>query len=133
MKKTLGINHLAGSLDIINALLALIFYPVILIVGFGTDDPYTEFQSGLVVLGTLLFYLIFFGAGLVIHIIGLVKSKKAGVSITGHILGILGTGCFLIAGLILAIPDVILLILAAIFTFIQKNVNHYPETSTLDQ
>lgn len=59
--------------------------------------------------------------GVVLHIVALIQSKKAGISIVGHVLGIIGNGLFLLT-MLLALPSFILLILSAVFTLMQKNV-----------
>lgn len=119
MKKKLGINILAGVVDIINAFLITISWAVVLTSAIGEA---AAGGSGHVTGGVGAFFYIAVGIGLVIHIVALVKSKKAGISIVGHILGIIGTACFLFT-MLLAFPALVLVILAAIFTLIQKNVN----------
>ena len=61
------------------------------------------------------------GVGLVLHIIGLVQSKKNGISIVGHVLGVVSYGVFLMS-IAFALPAFVLLILASVFTLMQKNI-----------
>lgn len=117
-KTTLGINTTAAILDIINAILFTTSWFVITFMAFsesfsGGDGSQTS--------GVGTFFYVMAGIGLIIHIIGLVKSKKAGISIVGHILGIIGCTCFALTAL-LAFPAIVLLIIASVFCFRQTSV-----------
>ena len=114
--KKLGINTSAGILDIVNTILAATSWFVIGFAALGEVGG-AEGATG----GAAMFYYIFMGIGLVLHIIGLLKSRKAGISITGHILGIIGTGVFLLSPA-LALGTFVLLIIAAVFTLKQTPV-----------
>ena len=56
--------------------------------------------------------------GVVLNIIALIKSKKAGISLIGPILGIIGSGLFGLTAA-MAFPDLIILIIATVFTMLQ--------------
>ena len=70
------------------------------------------------------FALCFALAGLILHIVALVKSKKANISLTGNILGIIANAIVLVLGLLLAFPAMVLSILSAVFTLRQKQVEN---------
>ncbi|KRK85483.1 hypothetical protein [Loigolactobacillus coryniformis] len=114
--KKLGINTAAGILDIINTILVATSWFVIGFAAIGEAGGAKGATSG-----AATFYYIFVGVGLILHIIGLLKSRKAGISITGHILGIIGTGIFLLSPA-LALGTFVLLIIAAVFTLKQSPV-----------
>ncbi|WP_429970826.1 transporter [Fructilactobacillus sp. Tb1] len=59
--------------------------------------------------------------GLVLNVWSLVQSKKHQISIVGPILGIIGSGIFAL-GSIMAFPAMVLLIIACVFSFMQKPV-----------
>ncbi|MBC1546687.1 hypothetical protein LAX75_10215 [Listeria cossartiae] len=116
--KKLGINTTAAIFDIINAILFTTSWFVITFMAFsesfaGGDGSQTS--------GVGTFFYVMAAVGLIIHIIGLVKSRKVGISIIGHILGIIGCACFVITSL-LAFPAIVLLIIASVFCFRQKPV-----------
>ena len=119
-KKKLGINTAGGIIDIIGAVLYLAAIFVLVgaavneAIGSGTDGS-TEALA--------VFFIIFAVVGLVLHIIGLVQSKKANIKITGHVLGIIGHGIYVLFGVFLSWAAMILCILAAIFTLMQKPVS----------
>lgn len=66
------------------------------------------------------FALCFALVGLILHIVALVKSKKAHISLTGNILGIIANAIVFVLGLLFAFPAMVLLILSAVFTLRQK-------------
>lgn len=91
----------------------------------------TEISYGSVELlddqATLLFLFLILGfffmiAALVLHIIGIVQSKRAGISVVGHVLGIVGVGVNVLTFSIFSFVSIILFILAGIFCLLQKNV-----------
>lgn len=116
LKKKLKINTTSGIVDIVNAVLVSISWVVVL--GVAVDEANAGGSS---TVGTASFFYIMAGVGLVLHIIGLIKSKKNGISIVGHVLGIVGCGVFLMS-IAFALPAFVLLILSAVFTLMQKNV-----------
>ncbi|MFD1901725.1 transporter [Enterococcus termitis] len=117
MEKTkLPINLYAGILDIINAVLVALSW---LILGTAFLGELAG-VSGSVSITSLLVYGVI-ATGLALHIVGLIQSRKAGISIVGHILGVIAAGLFLLT-MFLALPSFILFILSAVFTLIQKNV-----------
>ena len=127
VKDKLAINVVAGIFAIISALVA-IFYNVSLwgtvaadMAGvFVTDHEY-------VVLVLILVLLVIFALiSLVLHIVGLVQSKKNGISILGHVLGIVASAIVLITFTFLSFISILLYILAAVFAFIQKKVPKTP-------
>lgn len=116
MKKKLKINVASGIMDIVNSVLVAVSWFVVL---FSAVDEATGGGSSTV--GSATFFYVMAGVSLVLHVIGLVKSKKVGISITGHILGIVASGVFLFS-IALALPSMVLFILASVFTLMQKNV-----------
>ena len=115
-KNKLTINTVTGIFAIINVIV-LSFYNTFLLTGYEG----TEAES--IMLGLLLFtILLMMIAALVLHIVGLVKSKKHGISIVGHILGIIGAAITLLTFTLLSVISIILFLLAAIFILQQKNV-----------
>jgi hypothetical protein len=118
MKTKLQINVWTGVIDIINAFLIMISWFVVL---FSAVGEAATGGNGHVTGGVGTFFYICVGIGLALHIVALIKSKKAGISIVGHVLGIIGTAAFLLT-MLLAFPAFVLVVLAAIFTLIQKNV-----------
>ena len=117
VKTKLKINTASGIVDIVNTVLVAMSWFVVL---FSAVDEATGGESSTT--GSASFFYVAVGVGLVLHIIGLVKSKKVGISITGHILGIVGSGLFLFS-MAFALPTFVLLILSSIFTLMQKNVD----------
>lgn len=116
MKRKLKINMAVGIADIVMAFLILISWFAVFVAAFGDVASGTHATGGV---GS--FFYICAGIMLFFHIFALIKSKKTGISIVGHVLGIIGMGCFLLT-MFLAFPAFILAILAAIFTLMQKNV-----------
>ena len=108
----LTINTVAGVLAIINVMV-IAFYNMYLL----------SLTSNYLMLGLLAIAIILLMiTALVIHIIGLVNSKKHGIPITGHILGIIGAAIVLLTLTILSFLSIILFFIAAIIIFTQKNV-----------
>ncbi|GIN85800.1 hypothetical protein J6TS2_21860 [Heyndrickxia sporothermodurans] len=118
MKRKLKINVFAGIFDIINAFLIMISWAVVLFAAVGEA---VSNGDGHITGGVGGFFYFMVAIGLILHIIGLVKSKKSGISIVGHVLGIIGCACFIIT-MVLALPAFVLVLLAAIFTLLQKNI-----------
>lgn len=117
MKRKLSINVAAGIVDIVMAVLIMVSWFAVITAAVGDAATGSHATGGV---GT--FFYICAAIVLILHIIALVKSRKAGISIVGHVLGIVGMGCFLLT-MILALPAFVLAILAAIFTLMQKNVS----------
>ena len=116
LKKKLKINNAAGIVDIVNAVLVSVSWIVVL--GAAVDEANAGGSS---TVGTASFFYIMVGVGLVLHNIGLVQSKKNGISIICHVIGIVGCGVFLMS-IAFALPAFVLLTLAAVFTLMQKNI-----------
>jgi len=122
-KSKLAINIVAGIFAAINvvvlALYTVFFWNLIISATTTvlTDNEYA--MIGLAVIGVFGLMI----TSLVLHIVGLVQSKKHGISVVGHVLGLVGVGITLITVTMLSFVSIILLFLAAIFTLIQKNVN----------
>lgn len=113
----LKINIIAGIFDII----ASIVYLIAPIIGIGTafSEAFEATEAGSTesfVTGFMLFALM----GLILHILALFKSKKANISNTGNILGIIANAIVLVLGILLAFPAMVLSILSAVFTLKQK-------------
>lgn len=111
----LKINTWTAIDDVINIIFA--FCSWFLIIGAAFSDDGGSNASSMA--GFLSIIAII---GLILNIIALVKSKEAGLSIAGQILGIIGNALFVL-GAILALPTLVLLILACVFTLMQKPVN----------
>ena len=121
-KNKLAINTAAGILAAINAIILTFYNPFLL-------SGYEGTEAASIMLGLLIFIiLLLMIVALVLHIIGLVRSKKHGISIVGHILGIIGALVTLLTITILSLISIILFFLSAIFTLRQKNVR---QSSTL--
>ena len=112
-KRKSAINIVAGVLDIILSLLALSSIPAILGEAFSEDGNASAMAT---------FIIIAMVIGIIIHVIGLIINKKLGISIVGHILGIVGCSIYAVFGALMFIATLVLLILACIFTFMQKNI-----------
>jgi hypothetical protein len=117
LKKKLSINLATGIVDIVMAVLIMVSWFAVITAAVGDAAAGTHATGGV---GT--FFYICAAIVLVLHIIALVKSRKAGISIVGHVLGIVGMGCFLLT-MFLALPAFVLAILAAVFSLMQKNVS----------
>lgn len=109
--KKLGINTAAGVLDIIASI--TYFFAIFIIVG-------EVLSSGTG--GSATVILLFGVVCLAVHIYAMIKSKQAGMKTTGHILGIVGHGLYVVLGALMGIPAMILCILAAVFTLINNKV-----------
>ena len=123
--KKLTLNNVAGFFAVLNVVV-LTFYNIFFWrlvmdeINFGSLGP-TETQFAM--LGLFIFLLFALTiATLVLHIVGIVQSKKHGISITGHVLGLVGVGITILSVTIFSIVSIILFLLAAIFSFMQKNV-----------
>ena len=115
----LNINTWAGIFDIV----ASVFYLVGPFMGIGVaiSEAFDVAATGSsLAFGS--FALCFALAGLILHIVALVKSKKANISLTGNILGIIANAIVLVLGLLFAFPAMVLSILSAVFTLKQKQV-----------
>ncbi|MCO7125005.1 hypothetical protein NIE88_04345 [Sporolactobacillus shoreicorticis] len=65
-----------------------------LVVRFSAIGEAVSGGKGHITGGIGTFFYICAGIGLVLHIIALIKSKKAGISIVGHVLGIVAVHAF---------------------------------------
>ncbi|MCL2865063.1 MAG: hypothetical protein FWE25_05920 [Lachnospiraceae bacterium] len=103
----LKINLVAGIVSFVNAVMLIgigiyVAYSTVNMTLRVLTDPFSmmNYPFGMsreytLILGALLLLsLLPLGAGLTLHIIGLVQSKKVGISIVGHILGIIGSAVF---------------------------------------
>lgn len=120
MNNKLKINTAAGILDIIGSVLYLIapFALVDNAIGEAVGGAEEGSTSGLATV-----FMIFAIATLIVHIVAFVKSKKVAISNVGNTLGIIGHALYVLLGIFMAIPALVLSILAAIFTLRQKNLN----------
>lgn len=96
----LKINTWAGIFDIVASVFYLVGFSVAISEAF---DGAADFSSAF---GT--FALCFTLVGLILHIVALVKSKKANISLTGNILGIITNAIILVLGLLFAFPAMVL-------------------------
>lgn len=121
----LKINTAAGTFDIVNTILVAFSWVIVLLSGINksTVTAHTVTGTSSLSSSTAIFFYVMLGIGLILHIVGLIQSKKADISITGHVLGIIGCGLFLLS-MIFALPTFILLILAAIYTLKQAPAKH---------
>jgi len=127
VKDKLTINIVAGIFAIISAIV-VIFYNIAL---WGT--AIADVTGGIVTEGDylmiglwLILLIVFAIISLVLHIVGLVQSKKNGIAISGHVLGIVASAVIFVTLTFLSIISVVLYALAAIFTIIQKKVQQSP-------
>ncbi len=111
--KKLGINTAAGVLDIIASI--VYFLAIFILVGSAIEEGFTTGQtSGTETMRNIL--LVFAAVCMVLHIVGLVQSKKVGIKLTGNILGIIGHAIYLLLGAALGWVAMILTIISAVFT-----------------
>ncbi len=113
--KGLGINKAAGILDIIASV--MYFLAIFIIVGAAVNDVVSNGDvelTGAQVFGYVM--LGFAAVCVVLHIVGLVQSKKAGMKLTGNILGIIGHAIYFLFGAAFGWVAMILTILSAVFT-----------------
>ena len=111
--KKLGINTAAGVLDIIASI--VYFLAIFVLVGSAIEEGFTTGQtSGTETMRNIL--LVFAAVCMVLHIVGLVQSKKVGIKLTGNILGIIGHAIYLLLGAALGWVAMILTIISAVFT-----------------
>ncbi|QNQ80350.1 transporter [Lactobacillus sp. PV034] len=110
----LKINTWTGILDIVNCVLFAVSWFVI----FGTAFSDTM-NHGNATTPTAVFFYAMAWAGVALNIVALVRSKKVGISITGPVLGIIGSALFGVTAL-LAFPALVVLIIAAVFTMMQR-------------
>lgn len=114
MKNKLKINIWTGILDIINIILVACSWFVI-----GTTAFADAFGGTNVTNGVGDFFYLMLWIGVAINIWALIASRKHHISITGPVLGIIGSALFGCTA-ILALPSFIILIIAAVFTFMQR-------------
>ncbi|APU72351.1 MerC domain-containing protein [Companilactobacillus crustorum] len=112
----LKINIWTGIMDIINCILFAFSWFAIFASAIGDAFSKSHTTSG-----TASFFYFFAAVGLILNIISLVKNRKYHISMVGPILGIIGNGLFVL-GAIMAFPAIVLLIIASVFTFMQKSV-----------
>lgn len=112
----LKINIWTGIMDIINCILFVFSWFAIAASAIG--DAFSKSNT---TGGTAAFFYFFAAVGLILNIISLVRSRKNHISIVGPVLGIIGNGLFVL-GAIMAFPAIVLLIIASVFSFMQKSV-----------
>lgn len=112
----LKINIWTGIMDIINCILFAFSWIAIFASAIG--DAFSKSNTAG---GTASFFYFFAAVGLILNIISLVRSRKNHISIVGPVLGIIGNGLFVL-GAIMAFPAIVLLIIASVFSFMQKSV-----------
>lgn len=115
----LAINKAAGIVDIIAAIVYLV--APFLIVGAALGETSGAIGEGSTS-SSAIFVSIIALVGLILHIVALVKSRKAQISNVGNILGIVGHAIFLVFGILLSLPAMVLAILSAVFTLRQKSI-----------
>lgn len=113
----LAINNVTGVFAIINAML-LTLYNLFL---YGNiANSYTTTDTEYLILGLALFAIIIFMViALILHIVGLVKSKKHGIPIVGHVLGITGVAITILTVTLFSFISIILFFIAAILILTQ--------------
>lgn len=110
----LKINMWTGIFDIINCVLFCVSWFVI----FGTAVSDAA-NGGNATSGAATFFYVMAWIGVVLNIIALIKSKKAGISLVGPILGIIGSALFGVTAA-MAFPALVVLIIATVFTMLQR-------------
>ena len=105
--KKLGVNTAGGVLDIIGAV--LYFIALFVILGSAVTEAVTTNTLATV-------FLVYAAVCVLIHIIGLVQSRKVGIKLVGNILGIIGHAVYLFFGAILGWVAMILVIISSLFT-----------------
>lgn len=113
MMKKLGINTAAGVIDIIGAVIYLI--AIFVLVGAAVSEVLTTGDTSSTELIRNLF-LVYAAVGVILHIVGLVQSKKVGIKLAGNILGIIGHAIYLLLGAAFGWLAMILVIISAVFT-----------------
>lgn len=113
----LKINIWTGILDIFNCIVFAFSWFAIFASAVGDAFSNTHTLGG-----TATFFYFFAALGLILNIISLVKNKKYSISLVGPILGLIGNVLFLL-GAIMAFPAIVLLIIATVFTFLQRPTN----------
>lgn len=111
--KKLGINTAGGILDIIGAI--IYFLALFVIVGSAVGEA---FASGTVhtANGLATFFLIYAAISVIVHVVGLIQSRKVGIKMTGNILGIIGHAVYLLLGASFGWIAMIIVIISAVFT-----------------
>ncbi|GKT02507.1 transporter [Furfurilactobacillus entadae] len=110
----LKINMWTGILDIINCVLFTISWPVIFGTAFSDSFSGTNVTSGT----AIVFYSIAW-IGVILNIVALVLSRKHSISITGPVLGIIGSALFGLTAF-LAFPALVVLIIGTVYTLMQR-------------
>ncbi|USS90834.1 DUF6056 family protein [Fructilactobacillus carniphilus] len=110
----LKLNYWVAVDDIINACVFIVSWFLILGASFSDAFDKTSDLASIRIFLALLACL-----GLILHLVQLQQCRRWNVSIVGAILGIIGNCLFLIAPLF-ALPAFVLLIIAAVFEFINK-------------
>lgn len=113
----LKLNIWTGIMDIVNSILFVFSWFAIAASAIG--DAFNKTNT---IGGTANFFVAFAAIGLIMNITSLVRNKKYGISLVGPILGVIGNGLYLIMPA-LAFPAIVVLIVATVFTFLQKSTN----------
>ena len=111
----LSINIAAGVFTVFNFIVLTIYNSHLFISMEITDSHVSAEADGFL---TILLLMI---AALVLHIIGLVRSRKHSIPIAGHILGIVGAVITIFTITLLSFISIILFFLAAIIILRKKN------------
>ncbi len=126
-KNRLTLNIWTGVLDVVNCVLFAIAMPVIVSSAFSDAFSGENTTDGLIA-----FFYIMAWLGVGLNIWALIQSKKHYISLVGPILGIIGSALFGITAS-LALPAIIVLIIAAVFTFLQHPAPNAPSVENSDQ
>ena len=110
----LKINLWTGILDVINCILFTMSWFVI----FGAAFSDATGNTSDVTTGLGNFFYAMAWIGVVVNVIAIIKSRKNGVSLVGPILGLIGSLLFGLTAA-LAFPAIVVLIIGAVFTFLQ--------------
>lgn len=111
--KKLGVNTAGGVMDIIGAIIYLT--AIFVIVGSAVGEAVTMGTTSTAeTLSTL--FLIYAGVAVVVHIVGVVQSRKVGIKLVGNILGIIGHAIYLLFGAAFGWIAMIIVIISAVFT-----------------
>ena len=116
--KHLKINMWTAIFDFVNAILFGLSWPIIF-----SSAISDSFGSTYTLDGVAFIFFFMAAAGLIIILIAMIKSSQAHISIVGPVLGMIGYAIFFF-GALFALPALIFMIIATVFSFMQKPVQN---------
>lgn len=126
-KNRLALNTWTGVLDIVNCVLFALAMPMIVSSAFSD-----AFEGGNSTGSIAAFFYIMAWLGVGLNIWALVQSKKHYISIVGPVLGIIGNALFGVTAS-LYLPAIIVLIIATVFTLLQRPTPDAPVAESSNQ